>query len=608
MQTHDIAEVAPHPLVAIDAADYLAAQEGPAASSDSNNEANADQELWPNAEIINGVMTMRLKFIRKGENPRKQFNPEGMESLTNSVLAQGVLQSILIRPKNGIYIIVAGERRYRAAWAAFGEDYAIPVLIREMTDAEADAYASSENHEREDMSPVEWARVAAKELGRAKGDRDEAARFLGWKRPYLDRRLALMNCSEQVLEALTERKILLGHAELLAALAKPQQDKLIPYIVGENKSVAEVKQVIADAACKLEAAIFDKGECGSCQHNSSVQQIMFEEAITDGGCTNSTCYKGKTEVALQGIADGLKDEWPVIRILRVGDNDTRVKLVPDGPGGVGAEQAQACRACANFGAAVSGLPQALGKVFENQCFDTGCNATKVGDRIKADTAALEAAAERPDSIDVTNAAGAGQTTASTTEKAALAKPTKVSEGDRIKAYREKVWRNAMKQEIVQDGAKSRAYLIALALDGAARNIDSALLNKAFGKVTGDAHASSHDLDKTLTSVALLTEDNTATMITLLAASAMAQLDVHKLQQLARHHQLDLRQYWKLDSDFLELLTKSEIEILSKEVGLDAAIGGGFKKLFTEKKPDLIKALLAVESFDYAAAIPAVLAY
>ncbi|MCU6502350.1 PRTRC system ParB family protein [Rugamonas sp. A1-17] len=608
MQTHNIAEAPSSPSLAQGAAAYLAAQEGLATTGDSGTEANADQVLWPNAEIINGVMTMRLKFICKGENPRKKFNPEGMESLTNSVLAQGVLQSILIRPKNGVYIIVAGERRYRAATAAFGEDYAIPVLIREMTDAEADAYASSENHEREDMSPVEWARVAAKEVGRAKGDRDEAARVLGWKRSLIDRRLALMNCSEQVLEALTERKILLGHAELLAALAKPQQDKLIPYIVGENKSVAEVKQVIADAACKLDAAIFDKGECAACPHNSSVQKTMFEEAITDGGCTNSACYKAKTETALQGIADGLKDEWPVIRILRVGDNETRIKLVPDGSGGVGVEQAEACRACTNFGAAVSGLPQALGKVFENQCFDTICNATKVEDRIKADTAALEAAAEKPDSINVTKSAGAEQTTASATEKAPPAKPTKVSEGERIKAYREKVWRNAMKQEILQDGAKSRAYLIALALDGAARNIDSTLLNKAFGKVTGNAHASSHDLDQTLTSVAQLTEDNTTTMITLLAASAMAQLDVHKLQQLARHHQLDLRHYWKLDSDFLELLTKSEIEILTKEVGLDAAIGDGFKKLFTEKKPDLIKALLAVESFDYAATIPAVLAY
>lgn len=70
----------------------------------------------------------------------------------------------------------------------------------------------------------------------------------------------------------------------------------------------------------------------------------------------------------------------------------------------------------------------------------------------------------------------------------------------------------------------------------------------------------------------------------------------------------LTKHWKLDKEFLELLTKSEIGVIAKSVGLDKAIGDGFAKLANEKKDDLIKKLLGVKDFDYSATIPPVLMY
>lgn len=337
--------------------------------------------------------TLAVGKIQPGRNPRKYFDPADMAELTDSVRENGVIQPILVRPLGcDEYELVAGERRLRAAKAAHGDDYEIPVTIREMSETEADRLGFIENIQRADMAPSEEAVAAARIVGQLKGDREEAARALGWSRSTLDKRLALMNCSAAVLDALNTRAILLGHAELLASLARDKQDKLLPVIISEKKAVAELKKVIEAAACSLAAAIFDKADCAACPHNSSLQTEMFGEAIATGNCTNRGCYSQKTDAQLETVSNGLKDEYPVIRIVRAGDNLTRVQLVADGPTGVGVEQAKACHACENFGAAISGLPDSLGKIFRGQCFDTSCNTAKVAARLKAER---DAKAEAP---------------------------------------------------------------------------------------------------------------------------------------------------------------------------------------------------------------------
>lgn len=545
-----------------------------------------------------------LKLIRKGRNPRTFFDPAEMAELIASVKSQGVLQPILVRPVDGGYEIVAGERRYRAAFEAHGEDFLMPVLIRQMSDAEADAAATVENTQRADMSPTEEAAGAAKVVGDVNGDRDEAARVLGWSRTKLDKRLALMNCSAAVQQALNERRITLGHAELLAALAKDKQDKLVDVIIGEKKSVAELKGVIEKAATKLSEAIFDKAECNGCAHNSSIQASMFVESIVDGSCTNGACFRTKTDDVLNAKVASLKDDYPVIRILRAGDNSTLVKLVAEGPKGVGAAQAEACRGCAEFGAAVSSLPQAMGEVYKDRCFNPGCNANKVAARLIAESGPAAAETPKPQP---------SKSKIDPTEKSGPAKgpegksATSVSEGDRIKAYREGVWRKAMKREIATSPSVSSLYLVAICLNGSSRHIDGDALGKAFAKLSGQSKPTSQ-LGECASALADFTPENLATMTTMLAASAMEKLDVHHLRSLAKQHQLDLTKHWRLDQALLDLLTKSEIEVLAKEIGLHTAFGDGFKKLLSEKKPDMIKGLLAHETFNYSATIPAVLAY
>jgi len=551
--------------------------------------------------------TLALKQITIAANPRTYFDAAEMEELTASVREKGVIQPVIVRTlAGGGFALVAGGRRYRAAMTAHGEDYEIPVVVKEIDEVEAKQLAIIENIQRADMSPAEEAIAAAEQVGLCKGDRDEVARIFGWSRATLDKRLALMNCSASVLEALNTRQILLGHAELLAALPKETQDKLLPVIIKEGKPVPELKKTIEQVACSLSAAIFDKTDCANCAHNSSTQGEMFGESIATGNCTNRTCFNEKTEKQLEAVAANLRDDFPVVRIVRAGDNHTRIQLAVEGAKGVGEEQAKACHACQNYGAAVSGLPDSIGKVYKGQCFDTVCNMKMVAKRLQAEKAAAE---PKPEAKGGGTGAAKPAAKASGTAQSTTSNPpaTVVAESDRIKTYRVALWRKALRREVGQNPGLAQRYLVSIALAGQARCVDDSTLKGIWEKLTDEKIAVS-DVAKAATSVAAVDEAKLALAVTGVTVAAIQGLDVHHLTSLCRHHRLDLNQHWKLCKEFLELITKSEMMVVADELGIRAALGDEFKKVFSKSKAEVIDALLNVKGFDYTGKIPKVLKY
>jgi PRTRC genetic system ParB family protein len=551
--------------------------------------------------------TLALKQITIAANPRTYFDAAEMEELTASVREKGVIQPVIVRTlADGGFALVAGGRRYRAAMTAHGEDYQIPVVVKEIDEVEAKQLAIIENIQRADMSPAEEAIAAAEQVGLCKGDRDEVARIFGWSRATLDKRLALMNCSASVLEALNTRQILLGHAELLAALPKETQDKLLPVIIKEGKPVPELKKTIEQVACSLSAAIFDKTDCANCAHNSSTQGEMFGESIATGNCTNRTCFNEKTEKQLEAVAANLRDDFPVVRIVRAGDNHTRIQLAVEGAKGVGEEQAKACHACQNYGAAVSGLPDSIGKVYKGQCFDTVCNMKMVAKRLQAEKAAAE---PKPEAKGGGTGAAKPAAKASGTAQSTTSNPpaTVVAESDRMKTYRVALWRKALRREVGQNPGLAQRYLVSIALAGQARCVDDSTLKGIWEKLTDEKIAVS-DVAKAATSVAAADEAKLALAVTGVTVAAIQGLDVHHLTSLCRHHRLDLNQHWKLCKEFLELITKSEMMVVADELGIRAALGDEFKKVFSKSKAEVIDALLNVKGFDYTGKIPKVLKY
>src|SRR6185369_3334597 len=109
--------------------------------------------------------TLKVRLIHSGKNYRKRFSAEALADLQEQIKAAGgVLEPIVVRPHpciEGAYEIIAGERRWRAAKALFGEDYDMPIVVRDATDAEARALGIIENHGRDDLSEIEEAQGAA---------------------------------------------------------------------------------------------------------------------------------------------------------------------------------------------------------------------------------------------------------------------------------------------------------------------------------------------------------------------------------------------------------------------------------------------------------------
>ena len=131
--------------------------------------------------------------VKTGFNYRRRYNADAMAELREDIKLQGLLQPVIVRKLDDGYQLIAGGRRFLAFSDVFGEQAEIKAEVRVMTDAEATAVMLAENNKREDPTAIEDAEGAARMLGLCNGDRDEAARRLGWNRNKLDRRAALMN-------------------------------------------------------------------------------------------------------------------------------------------------------------------------------------------------------------------------------------------------------------------------------------------------------------------------------------------------------------------------------------------------------------------------------
>ena len=177
----------------------------------------------------------------KGQ-PRKNFDEEALEELTDSIRQHGVLQPILVRKKGRFYEIVAGERRYQAAKRAGLTE--IPVVVREISDQDVFKLALIENLQREDLDPIEEAqgfRTLTKDTGMTQA---ELGKVLSKSRPAIANALRLLDLPEEVQQMMSERKLTAGHAR--AILAVPSEEgriKLAEKVVEDGLTVRQTENL-----------------------------------------------------------------------------------------------------------------------------------------------------------------------------------------------------------------------------------------------------------------------------------------------------------------------------------------------------------------------------
>lgn len=170
-----------------------------------------------NTSDIQVKKTLRLSEIEPNRaQPRKDFDEDTIASLAESLKEHGIIQPLVVRPYNGSYQIVAGERRWRAARMLGLTE--VPVIIKELTDLETIQLALVENLQREDLNPIEEA-LSMKEL-QDKFDmtQEDIARVVGKSRPAVANSLRMLSLSENIINMIRNGLVSVGHAKLLLSV------------------------------------------------------------------------------------------------------------------------------------------------------------------------------------------------------------------------------------------------------------------------------------------------------------------------------------------------------------------------------------------------------
>jgi ParB family chromosome partitioning protein len=186
-----------------------------------------------------GVREIDVARIRRNPNqPRVEFNDEALEELSLSIRDHGVLQPILLRPDGEGYMIIAGERRWRAAQRA--SLHAIPAIVREIDESTTAELALIENIQRADLNPLEEAEGYKQLIKRHGHTQDGVAQIVHKSRSHVANLLRLLDLPEFVRQSLLKGDISMGHARAVATA--PDPEGLTREVVSKGLSVRQAEE------------------------------------------------------------------------------------------------------------------------------------------------------------------------------------------------------------------------------------------------------------------------------------------------------------------------------------------------------------------------------
>lgn len=175
------------------------------------------------------------------QQPRTFFDEAKLEELAQSIRTTGIIQPLLVRPRGGLFELVAGERRWRAAQiAGLGR---IPAIVREIPDDRLLEFALVENIQRQELNPIEEANAYKRLIESLGLTQDEVARRVGRDRTFVTNYLRVLKLPTEIQALLESEKLSFGHARTLLAVQDPViQRRFAQKIVKHNWSVRETEQ------------------------------------------------------------------------------------------------------------------------------------------------------------------------------------------------------------------------------------------------------------------------------------------------------------------------------------------------------------------------------
>lgn len=204
----------------------------------------SDTQENPAPDVARNLLPIE-QLTANPDQPRRSFEPEALQELAQSLKSRGVLQPLIVRPHPrdaGLYQIVAGERRWRAAQLA--QLHELPVIIRDLSDADVLEIALIENIQRADLNAIEEAASFRQLMDRFGHTQEQLAEALNKSRSHIANLLRLLNLPDQVQAWLKEGKLTPGHARALVTAQNATQ--LARRVIERGLSVRETEQLVRD--------------------------------------------------------------------------------------------------------------------------------------------------------------------------------------------------------------------------------------------------------------------------------------------------------------------------------------------------------------------------
>ena len=197
-----------------------------------------DNSKYDNREI---VLIPVEKVVPSPFQPRINFDEKSILELASSIKQLGVIQPIVVRKRNGLYELIAGERRLEAVkFLKWGK---IPAIVKNVSDIDAFRMAVSENLKREDLNPLEVAGAIKNMKERFRLTDKQVAEMLGMSRPQVTNYLRILNLPEKIKSALRSGEISFGHARSLLSVSESDAIKLYKKILKSHLSVRDTEKL-----------------------------------------------------------------------------------------------------------------------------------------------------------------------------------------------------------------------------------------------------------------------------------------------------------------------------------------------------------------------------
>lgn len=196
------------------------------------------------SETEGRLSSLPLDLIERGRyQPRRDFDPDALRELADSIAVQGIIQPVVVRAlAAGRYELLAGERRWRAAQQAGLSE--IPAVIREVDEQGAMAIALIENIQRADLNPLEEATALQRLLGEFGLTHAQIAEAIGKSRATVTNLLRLLELNDDVKRALERGQLEMGHARALLGLKGPRQSAAADQVTSRGLSVRETERLV----------------------------------------------------------------------------------------------------------------------------------------------------------------------------------------------------------------------------------------------------------------------------------------------------------------------------------------------------------------------------